>query len=693
MTSLQDLITQTETALTNLESHFQREAQFMSEANDRFSKNIAAFEQYFPEVAKTVKSYQAPADFKIMVTQSGHGNFMPVGQPAALYSEDPIAQIKEQLDKNTETGYYNLVQYGFGVSSEDQRIHSRYMAKLDHNIKALRDLSLKPLRKLPEHFPTAMIFGVGLGYVVSLLLEEHEFDYLFITEPDLDVFYASLFCTDWADIIDKVEKSGNTMFLQIGLTYQEFFAAVYKVVVDVGAYSLIRCFCYQHYPSVEVNEQIKEFFDRYYEIQTGYGFYNDAITGFSHCLQNYEKDVNFFTLPPVKREHIDFPVAVIGNGPSLDEAAEILREIQDDVIIFAAGTALGSLAKMGVKADFHVLVERPKSTYDALLDCFPKEYYADLDLLAVDVIYPDVVDLYKWTGLALKGPEASTVFTQMLGIIQQNRMIPSLPFCGPLVANTALSYAMSFGFKEIYLFGVDNGYIQNKTHSELSIYNDNVNYKSIVDKGDHHILKGNFGGTVTSTNLLNLARKVMESILNMDKKIFVYNVGNGAFIEGAMPVHHEDVFISKNKLKKSAIIEEIKHKFFFKSEFHVDEELLAFKHFDEMCNHLNQIASEPFENKRQAADILKRQSRYVYAFRNSKLSHLFHMIKGSLLYFHCPMLTSLYMYDEEDATLENFAVSLKLWRDYVDAMKADFRLSWNKKCDWGMDMEFKSAAK
>ena len=50
MTSLQDLITQTETALTNLESHFQREAQFMSEANDRFSKNIAAFEQYFPRI-------------------------------------------------------------------------------------------------------------------------------------------------------------------------------------------------------------------------------------------------------------------------------------------------------------------------------------------------------------------------------------------------------------------------------------------------------------------------------------------------------------------------------------------------------------------------------------------------------------------------------------------------------------------
>src|SRR5690606_13088289 len=227
------------------------------------------------------------------------------------------------------------------------------------------------------------------------------------------IFYASLFCTDWAAIIEKVDKAGNTLFLQIGLNITEFFSSVYQISMDIGAYSLIRAFCYQHYPSVEVNQQIAEFFNRYYEIQAGYGFYNDAITGLAHCLANYKSKAHFFTLPSV-RKHIDMPVVVVGNGPSLDDGAEVLREIQHDVIIFAAGTALGSLAKHGIKADFHVLVERPKSTYDALLDSFDPSYYADLNLLAVDVMYPDVIDMYKWAGLALKGPEASTVFTQIL---------------------------------------------------------------------------------------------------------------------------------------------------------------------------------------------------------------------------------------------------------------------------------------
>lgn len=690
MTELEQLLQQAESALAALMEQNERERQFAIESRIRFADNIRAFEKYYPDIAKTIKEYQSSKDFKILVTVSGHGNFVPKNAGVPIYSDNPLQQTREQLEKNTSKGYYSLTKYGFGVSNKDMRIHSRYMAKLDNKIKSIADQQPEPLSALPKHFPTAMIFGVGLGYVVSLLLEKHSFDYIFITEPDLEIFYASLFCTDWAAIIEQVDKAGNTLFLQIGLEIKEFFASVYQISMDIGAYSLIRAFCYQHYPSVEVNEQIAEFFNRYYEIQAGYGFYNDAITGLAHCLKNYQSKAHFFTLPSV-RKHIDMPVVVVGNGPSLDDGAEILREIQQDVIIFAAGTALGSLAKHGIKADFHVLVERPKSTYDALLDSFDPSYYSDLNLLAVDVMYPDVIPMYKWAGLALKGPEASTVFTQILLLEDQKMLIPSLPFSGPLVANTAMSYAMSMGFKEIYLFGVDNGYLNGKTHSANSIYASNENYKKIIDKGAVYKLKGNLTQEVMSTNLLKLAHKFMESLLKMDKKVFVYNVGEGAFIEGALPVKEEDVFISKGRVDKAQIIEQVKQKFFVKHEFHVTAERLGFTQFDELCDHLNAIASEPFNTRQQASDLLKRQARCVYAYRGSRHGHLFHVIKGSLLYFHSPMLTVLYQYQDDTFSLDSFAYLLAIWRDYVDEMKRDYRQSWNKNCDWGMDMEFLTA--
>ena len=250
---------------------------------------------------------------------------------------------------------------------------------------------------------------------------------------------------------------------------------------------------------------------------------------------------------------------------------------------------------------------------------------------------------------------------------------------------------MSMGFSEIYLFGVDNGYLGDKTHSANSIYASNDNYKKIIDKGAIHKLKGNLTQDVMSTNLLKLAHKFIESLLRMDKKVCVYNVGEGAFIEGALPVKEEDVFVSKRPVKKQDVIEQVKQKFFVKHHFNVTPERLGFEQFEELCDHLNAIAREPYHSRQQASDLLKRQARCVYAYRSSHHGHLFHIIKGSLLYFHSPMLTVLYQYQDDKLSLDSFTELLAIWRDYVDEMKRDYRQSWNKKCDWGMDMEFLTA--
>ncbi len=687
MTELEQLLQQAETALSELMQQNAREQQFAKTSLQLFDKNIVAFEKYYPSIASTIKAFQPRKGFKILVTSTGDGNFIPVNSTVPIYSDNPIEQTRQQLQKNTAKGYYSLTQYGFSVADNDHRIHSRYMAELGKTIQRFEEKKADKLSELPKHFPTAMLFGVGLGYIVTELLSKHSFDYIYINEPDLEVFYASLFCTDWSEVIQAVDAEGGTLFFQIGLSVEEFFTALYMVAADVGAYSIIRSFCYQHYPSVEVNQQIAAFFNRYYELQAGFGFYNDAITGLAHCLKNYQSDTNF--LVPVKpRKYIEMPVVIVGNGPSLDAASEALKDIQDNVIIFACGTALGSLAKLGIKADFHVLVERPKTTYDALLDSFDKSHYADLNLLAVDVIYPDVIDLYKWSGLGLKGPEAATVFTQLIVLEDYKQLMPSMAHPGPLVANTALSFAFNIGFREVYLFGVDNGYLDGKTHSANSIYASNENYKKVVDKGAKHPLKGNLTQDVMATNLLKLAHEHMERLLKTDKKITVYNVGEGAFIEGALPITEQDVFISKSQQVKEDVVEQAKQKFFKKFEFSVDDQRLAFDLFDDICDHLNDIASESFSSRKEASDILRRQARYVYAFRNTRYAHLFHMIKGSLLYYHCPMLTLLYQFDDENVSLECFAALLELWKRYVSAMKVDYRQSWNKKCDWGMDIVF-----
>ena len=102
-------------------------------------------------------------------------------------------------------------------------------------------------------------------------------------------------------------------------------------------------------------------------------------------------------------------------------------------------------------------MERPLRNYEALLDMLTVEEYKKVNLLSVNTVYPDTVDLYKWSGLALKGNEAGSDYINLQHYVKNKKGLPFIPHSNPLVANTALSFALSFGFKDIYLFGVDNG--------------------------------------------------------------------------------------------------------------------------------------------------------------------------------------------------------------------------------------------
>ena len=695
MTDLDKLLQEAEAAILRVAKQqaeqLHREAIFAEESQRRFSENIIAFEKYYPDIAKTINDYKPRADFKILVTKSGYADFVPEKEQIPLYGESPMEIVGEQVEKNLAKGSYSLTTYGFGVESDDNRIHMRYMHALDRVLHELKAKKLAPVSALPDHFPSAIIFGVGLGYHIPLILQKHSFDYLFICEPDLELFYASLFCIDWKSLIKKIDEAGNTLFLQVGVTYEHFFRSISGICQDIGAFSLVRSFCYQHYPSREVNFAIKEFFSRYFEIQSGFGFYNDAITGLAHALINLEAGYPQFLADKVKdKNYLDTPVFIVGNGPSLDAAEDILKEYQNNVIIVAAGTALGSLHKMGIKPDFHVLVERTKSTYDVLVETLPLDVYAEQNLLTVDVMYPDVLDLYKWAGFGLKGPEASSVLIQCINYIQNRQAIKSLPNCGPMVSNLALSYIVSMGFRDIYLIGVNNGVVAESTHSKYSIYNDKaLKYKTPLSNAAKYKLEGNLGVDVMSTSMLSISKGMMELLLaalGPRSKQYVYNVGHGAKIKGAYSLSEENVIPQKKILDKESLVEHIKSDFFHRDLIKFDESYLGFEMFDEICDHLVSIAQEDFDTRQQASDLLKRQSRYLYAFRSSKYMHLFHMLKGSMLYYHSPLITMLYSYEDEIETLKSFRAALDLWIGYIQEIKADYRTSWLDKCKAGVEL-------
>lgn len=688
MEELSRVLKELESKLEVAKESEKRQQEFEKKSAIRFKKNIKAIEKFFPKLHREIRSFTPRESFKVFATKSGVGNFVPEGSDVPIYSENPLEQSKRQVEEavsNPVLGMLPAMSPTEENAQRDERLHVRYMRKLASTLHSQNIYNQEKISSLPSHFPTCMMFGLGLGYALSELVDVHSFDYLFICEPDFETFYASLFCIDWDKLLDNTDKANSSVFLHVGVSYKTFFEEIQQVCIDVGAFSLSSSFCFQHLPTVEVNLLIKEFFNKFHQVHLGYGFYNDAVTGIAHTIENFNSNNCPVFVPPSKnqKKYKNYTAYVVANGPSFDEAIDLLKSNQDNVIIFAAGTALPTLLNLNIKPDFHVLVERTKSTFDILVDTVSKDDLAGINLLAVDVMYPGVPPLYKWAGLGLKGPEAGTAISQIQYLKSNGKSLPSLICAGPLVANTALAYATMMGFEEIYLIGVDNGFpLDGKSHSSHSIYTDaKFEGKFKPSKDAPYTLKGNLGGQVKANHLMVQAKQQMEAVIKRYTDSSYYNVGNGAIIDGASPLEADDVICLPLKRDKRQIVEEIKRSFFDELSFDQPEMTIAQTELESLCDYLVDISKRPFSTRKEASDILKAQSRLIFAYRKTIHGHLFHVIKGTALYIHCPLISLLYQYKDEEKTIDAFKAGLSVWRECIRAIKKDYATAWNRRCN------------
>jgi hypothetical protein len=670
--------------------HQQREGKFATEANLRFEKNLLAFDKFFPDIAQAIISFKTREDFCLHVTKSGYGNFVPRGMSVPLYSDDPITQTKKQVKQQTTNAVFSLTDYtGYSNQAEDDRIHCRYMSKLgDFMVETRADQKTK-LSSLPSSFPTGIIFGIGLGYHIPLLIEHTEFNYLFLIEPDFELFFASLFCTDWFSIIEEIDSRNACLFFHLGSDREHFIQDLERVADDIGAFSVVRSFLYQHTPDKEINELIQKWCTEYFRFQFGHGFYNDAVTGLAHSIHFVEKKVKFLKYKHNKKICQNTPIFIVGNGPSLDEAEQFIKENHEKAIVIAAGTAVASLYKKGVPVDFHVLVERPYSNYKIFGDILPAEEYKKINLLGLNTLYPDTVDRYKWSGIATKGSEAATFLLDLIAYKTEGVNLPLIPYSNPVVANTALSFSLFIGFKNVYLFGVDNGNLPcGSHHSKDSIYKQNQDDEEEEGFGclkmDGKKIPGNLGGYVTTNELFSTAHSQLEKLISLFPDATVYNVGNGAKLKGAIPSDTDSLLPLNTNMSKAEQVEFLKSGSFDNlSVTNVDDTFIAVSRFNEICDHLTEICNTEVSSRKDAAEVLQRQSRYIYALRDSALNHLFHIIKGALLYYHCPMLTLIYSYKDERYTLVKYKALNKLWKGYIAEMREHYSLHFRTMCDLG----------
>lgn len=692
--SLEKQIQEIEAQVATLSKREQLEASFVDQANKQFEKNIIALKKYFPEIADKFFSHQPTEKFNLFLNENGSANFVDYDTGVPLYGEDPKQQGRDQVQemlKNPVMGKVDHSGVEF-IKNETKFIHIDLMQEIGkvYNQAAAH---LEKNNCVNERIPSALIFGVGLGYHLETMFDSFTADYISIFEPNEDYFFASLFTFDWEHFLHTVDSSGSFLYLSIGVSESEMYQALYNRVSELGAFSVSSALFFQHYPSQAVNRLIAEFKGNFHQFFMGWGFFDDALLSIAHTVENSHKAINLLNTECRAGSGFErYPIFIVANGPSLDKDIDVIKRLKHDAIIVACNSATTALLKHDIIPDFHVALERTKATEDFLLAFVPEDIRKKINLLVLNVMYPGVLDLFGWCGVALKGNEAGTSVFHITEFLKRQRITSTIGYCNPLVGNTALSFFGSMEFKNIYLFGVDNGYKDpNHHHSKGSYYysGDGKTIHAPLKMGAELIVPGNFGGEVRTDHFMHVGKVQMERFLDSKAGagITCFNCSDGTAVRGSLPLRSENIMLEKTEKTKLQAIEYIKQNLFSSLNKNTElEEFLDFDEFEQLCNMMADILNDDTRKRSEALTQLLKSLRYLFSFRNHpRYTHLYLLLEGEALYVTSVLMSLLYNFGNDEDIMPHYNKAKELWRNFILEAPNQYRTRWNVLSDYSFD--------
>lgn len=410
----------------------------------------------------------------------------------------------------------------------------------------------------PKVIPLLIVLGSGLGGHLDRLLLEYDVGHLVVMDTDEDAFRVSLFFQDYVRLSRLAMDKGTDLVFIIGPVIEHMTRGLMGVLrKSLPPFFVHGAALFYAMPEGEALEAIKESITQtLWQVYFGLGYFDDELISIRHTFANLSAGRPIYARTLIVEP--DAVAFIIGSGPSLDGLLPILKRYADKAVLFSCGTALGPLAHAGIVPDFHCEKERPGIVHDVLTRTVPQEFLRKVHLLGLNVVMPEVFELFGGGGMVMK--ESDTMST----LLQNMELLPRVPIDSqPTVTNMAISLALGLGFRRIYLFGVDMGYRDPKHHhSRHTAYLGKLPaeegaLKRLLSKrpGNDRPAPANFGGEAFANGILELSRLYMEATLRACPQAEVYNLNDGVRIEGTIPLQPGDFPDLTDAAGKSSVLQ------------------------------------------------------------------------------------------------------------------------------------------
>jgi len=496
--------------------------------DDMFDINMAAFKNLIPEVYQQLEHYKPQSE--LFSHPSGFDvRFSGVelyGRGAEKYCEDQVeAYFKAQN---------RITTFSPEKSSLDEFADHYVLNMSDRFIKADIEILDYPCQDKTFHF---IVFGVGLGFHLSLFEERTACRNLIIIEPNLEFLYQSLHVFDWDSLLKKMFHDGRTIHIIISNSPEAISEAIRIQMRQRNPAYIDGTYIFIHYQNAIFNTAAKLFKEDAMLLLVGLGFVRDEIGMITNTFRNLKNGKQRIHnknqgAQGNKMERSQTPVFIIGAGPSIDDDLPFIKANADKAIIVSCGTGLRPLLNAGIKPDYHAEIERGVPPYEVLHNLSKEFDLSGIVLMASSTCNPEIKTLFDDNIFYFRAALSSYPIFGVPSAI--------LDMPGPTVANTGFTLSQELGFKNFYTFGIDFGTRDPEVHHSLN--SDYYGKLDILEEKKYDMpVPANFGGLAMTGSILYWAKDSMEQRIQKFSRNNYYNCSDGVMIKRMIPKRSETI--------------------------------------------------------------------------------------------------------------------------------------------------------
>ena len=374
-----------------------------------------------------------------------------------------------------------------------------------------------------------IVFGLGLGYHLERLAERLRFKTMIVVEPHDDFLVHSAHAIDWAGLIARLAQDGRDIKI---VSAADSFQSIVKIIRGPNFPLINGSYIFTHYQAPEFSDFGRQLVSKQQDFAMVSGWVEDQLTMLRNNRGNFARPGFHLQRARVASRRV-WPAIVVGAGPSLDGDIERIRALRDRAVIISASSALKVLLEHGIRPDIHCELENGAGLAQVAESLAARHGgLADIVLYASATVDPGIAPHFKQAVYFFRSFLSSTLFYAAGA--------QTTALAEPTSGNTALHCALSLGFRDIYLFGLDFGArdpeIHHSRHSVYFQYESEDELATYTPYEFNTAVAANFGGEVRSGWLLNWGREAIAKSIREMPGVQVANCSDGAMISGARPL-------------------------------------------------------------------------------------------------------------------------------------------------------------